>query len=91
MSCDPQTLLAQAACFQCVPAGQRELLELALLCNIMAGGGTGGGGGNAGASQDIVDPVAAPANPAITSFYVNTAIGSLWYWKIIGQVWVQII
>jgi hypothetical protein len=38
MACDPQTLLTQAGCFECLPPGQLELVKLALLCKIATGG-----------------------------------------------------
>ena len=36
-ACNPQTLLDDAACFECLPAGMRSLLDTALLCRIAQG------------------------------------------------------
>ncbi len=89
-TCDLQDLLGQAQCFQCLPAGQQQLIELVLLCNIMTGGSTGGGSG--GISSGVLDPTTAPTNPNIDNFYVNTAnlpAPSLWFWAAGGAAWTQ--
>jgi len=45
-TCNFQSLLANAACFNCLSPGQWEILELQLLCEILNAGGTGGSGSN---------------------------------------------
>ena len=87
MACDIATLLSESSCYQCLPAGQLTLLEIALLCTIMTNGaGTGGSGG---LSDGVVDPVAAPTNPAVTNLYANTVNGTLFIWPAGGAAWTQ--
>lgn len=51
MAADIPTLLGQSSCLQCIPAGQRELVGLALLNNIA--------GGSVSATVDIASLLAA--------------------------------
>lgn len=44
-SCNVNSLLADAACFNCLTPYQLGLVQAQLLCNIEAAGGGGGGGG----------------------------------------------
>jgi len=88
--CDVETLLAEASCFQCLPAGQQQLIELSLLCQIATNGG-GGGGGSDFNSDGVIDPVAAPTDPTKTNLYTNTAAGTLWIWPAGGAAWQQIV
>lgn len=49
MACDPQTIIAQANCLlSCVPPGGYGAAKLAVLCDILAKGGSGGSGGTGG-------------------------------------------
>lgn len=57
MACDPEELMAEAACFACIQPNQRALAILALLCQISEGGG---GGGSISVSDEGV-PVVNPA------------------------------
>jgi hypothetical protein len=58
MPCDPNELMAEAACFSCIQPNQRALAIVALLCQIEEGGG--GGGGSITVEDEGV-PVVAPA------------------------------
>jgi hypothetical protein len=60
MACDPEELMAEAACYACIQPNQRALAIVALLCLIEESGGGGGGG-----SVDVEDegvPVVSPAS-----------------------------
>ena len=37
MACNPTTLLAAASCFQCLTAGEQQLIRIALFCRIANG------------------------------------------------------
>jgi len=41
-TCDTSTLLADAACFVCLPQGIQQILELQLLCELLQAAGGGG-------------------------------------------------
>lgn len=78
MATDPQTLLDQASCYSCFATSQYtlELMELALLAQIVAAGGGGGGAVSCGAA----DPVAAPSGTC--GVYVNTTSGQIfWFYS----------
>jgi len=47
-TCNYQSLLNNAACFNCLSPGEQDILELQLLCEILNAGGTGGGGNTSG-------------------------------------------
>lgn len=91
-TCDFQSLLSQAcaAGLQNYSWQQLAVIEDALLCQIQAAGG--GGGGSGAISSGAIDPVAAPTNPAIDNFYVNTASAPKtgWFWPAGGGAWAQI-
>lgn len=52
---------------------------------------TGGGASTNYNLQGVVDPVAAPADPAQAWTYTNTAAGTFWIWDIIGATWTQLV
>lgn len=89
-TCDVNSLFANAQCFACLSPGEWQILELQLLCEILAAGGGGGGGG---ASGEVLfghyggnPPPSPPANPA--SAAVNYDLDSpftLWKWD--GAHW----
>lgn len=85
MACDPETLLAQAACFSCLSKQELEAIIAQLLCNLVTLGG--GGGVNSGMSN----PVLPPNNPTSSALYVNLATGSLWYWDPNQTAWYALI
>lgn len=60
-----------------------------ILQTLMGGGSSGGGVG--AVSDGAVDPVAAPTNPAIANWYVNTTSGTGWLWPAGGSAWQQIV
>lgn len=82
--------VAEAAatnCWQCID--DRWSAALYLLEQILAGGG--GGGGSGVVSSGAVDPVAAPADPAVDNWYINTVAGTGWLWPAGGAAWQQIV
>ena len=73
-TCNVQTLLANAACFECLSPGMWEIIELQLLCEILAVGGGGGGGGGGVNNFAVAGPptTQVPANNAGTYYdYTN--------------------
>jgi len=64
---------------------------LIVIAQGVAGGAISPGGGNGVVSDGVVDPVAAPANPAVTNWYTNTATGTAWLWPAGGVSWQQIV
>lgn len=56
MACDPEELMAEAACFACIQPNQRALAILALLCQISEGGGGGGSISVSDEGVPVVDP-----------------------------------
>jgi len=85
MSCDPKTLMAQAACFNCgLDAAQLGAIEISLLCQIASGGG-GGGGVTSGAAN----PSGAPTGG--NGVYYNTSNSSFWVWDSSLSQWVPLI
>lgn len=69
-TCDVQTLLTSAACFDCLSPGLKRALELQLLCEILNSGGGGGGSGTVtsvsvatanGFSGTVANPTTTPA------------------------------
>lgn len=96
MSTDANTLLAEAKCYLCLGITLAEALQLALLAQIAAGGGTGGSGVQQVYSSAAADPNVAgvvPTNTAIGNwFYQDPGAGgvlNVWYWSITNQNWVQ--
>lgn len=72
-TCNVQSLLDDASCFECLPPGLWAVLELQLLCEILAAGGGSGTSGLVG----IVDPEGSEtAEPGAT--YFNTANATFW-------------
>jgi hypothetical protein len=47
------------------------------------------GGGTDFNLQDVVDPVAAPADPTKVWTWSNTATKTFWVWNVIGATWDQ--
>ena len=75
MSCDPQTLVDEAACFSCIQPSQRQLAIIALLCQIAEHGG-GGGGGVDRVFHSAADPNGIVVGPDPGICYGDD--GSLW-------------
>lgn len=71
--CDVQALLTEASCFECLPPGLWAVLELQLLCEIVAAGGGSGSGGTVG----VVNPEGVVTADPGASYY-NTANSSFW-------------
>jgi hypothetical protein len=46
-----------------------------------------GGSGYQQVTGGVVDPVAAPVNPAVINLYVNTVSGVIWTWPAGGSAW----
>ena len=88
MDCDPDTLDEAAKCLKGVPQQSLLAMAVAILCAIENGGG---GGGSGVVSDGVVDPVAAPADPSVANWYINTAAGTAWLWPANGVAWSQII
>ncbi len=93
---DPQTLLAQANCYLCLGVSLAEALQLALLDQIAANGGSSSSGVLQTFSTSDADPNVAgvvPTNKNIANwFYQDPGAGgvlNVWYWSIINQNWVQ--
>ncbi len=75
---DPQTLLDQAKCYQCMGGpGEWQLMELALLAQIVANGGGGGGGATGSVLCGAVDPTVAPSSTC--AVYINTVSGQIFW------------
>lgn len=83
----PNEIAEASACFDCI--NNKEAAALYLLEQILAGGG--GGAGSGVVSSGAIDPVAAPADPAVDNWYINTAAGTGWLWPAGGAAWQQIV
>lgn len=81
--------LLEAACESGIASLSEEQLLIAIAEALNQGGG--GGGGSGVVSDGVSNPVAAPADPAVTNWYVNTANGTAWVWPAGGAAWVQIV
>lgn len=57
MTCDPNSLIQAANCFQCLSHQQLEMVKAYLLCQILQNGGTSTG------TQLVPYTVAPPPNP----------------------------
>jgi hypothetical protein len=88
LSCDLQTLITEGSCYTCLPPGQLAYVELALLCQIAAGGGGVAPGSTGQVMQGAADPVAAPAYPLYPAVYTNTTTGLIFTWKVSTQAWI---
>ena len=62
----PNGLMQQAACLQCLTTQQREMLEIALLCQL-TGGGTGGPGVMEVENTAALEAVGPPGGPFVDS------------------------
>lgn len=74
-TCDTATLFANSSCFTCLTPGQWQILELQLLCEIVAAGGAGGGSGilcGVGSPAGVIVPTSTCA------LYVDTSNGTLY-------------
>jgi len=78
--------LLAAACISGISSLDGQTLLVAIAEGINQGGA---GGGSGVVSDGVVDPVAAPANPAVTNWYINTATGTGWVWPAGGPAWIQ--
>ncbi len=84
--------LIEAACVSGIDCIESELTLLQIIAQGIASGGGGGGGGGSGVVSDgAIDPVAAPANPAVANWYVNTVTQTAWLWPAGGAAWQQIV
>ena len=91
VSADASTLANDARCYDCIGVTPGMIIDL--LVNLNAGGG-GGGGGGGGISSGVVDPVAAPTNPAVDNVYFNIAnVNAIteWLWPAGGAAWSQVV
>jgi len=85
----PAQLMDASRCYdQCIPQGAKLAALMYLFEN---GGGGGGGGGSGVVSSGAIDPVAAPSDPTVDNWYVNTAAGTAWLWPANGAAWQQIV
>lgn len=76
MSCDPSTLVAQAACIECgIPPGLQMPVLIYLFCQILANGTGGGGSGNP--PPGIVNPNGTVTGAPDATYY-NTANATFW-------------
>jgi hypothetical protein len=81
--------LLEAACESKVAClTNRDLLVV--IAEALAQGAAGGGGSGV-VSNGATNPVAAPSDPAVTNWYVNTANGTAWVWPAGGAAWQQIV
>jgi len=82
--CNVNDLMRDASCFTCLSPGIWQVLELQLLCNILAAGG-----GGAGSIQvyEGRDP-ALPDDPTKAALSYPTGGGSLTQWDVPSQTWV---
>ena len=94
VSADPSTLANGARCYDCIGTTPgmviKELVDLNAA--IIAGGGGPGGGG--AISSGVIDPMAAPTNPAVDNVYfnvVNLAAITMWLWPAGGAAWSQVV
>jgi hypothetical protein len=72
-----------AKCFACLGPREMQLIELQLLCEILAASSTSVGAVDCG----LVDPVVAPTNSC--TLYYRTDNGGLWMWN--GVSWIVLI
>lgn len=86
MSANQLANAAAKACLNCSDERSIWVQILYTLNQIQAGGGTGGGSGSV--LQGTIDPVAAPANPAVPALYTNLTTGVIWTWIVTSQTWV---
>ena len=91
MSATTDQLMNNARCInQCIPDGEKLAVLISVFYQLLQNGTGGGGGGGSGYQQitgGVVDPVAAPVNPAVINLYVNTASGVIWTWPAGGSAW----
>lgn len=86
-TCDPESLLAEGACLNCLTDHQLLVTLNQLYCN---GGGGGGGGGDRQVYFGNGDPngVITPDNTAIANLYYNEDVpGEMWNWSVAQQAW----
>ncbi len=78
-ACNINSLLESGKCFACLTPGELEIIELQLLCEILAAssGGLGGGGvvcGNYGGNQPTFTPSSGCGNA------IDTSNGQVWWY-----------
>lgn len=71
---DPQTLLTNAKCYLCLGVTMAEALQLAILDQIEANGGTGGANLTSGHGAPIFTPTSTVA------IYIDEDTGSQYNW-----------
>jgi hypothetical protein len=84
-TCNPNTLLASGACYQCLDEDQFQMAVLQLLCDIAASGG--GGGGSAQLLQGDGAPVDDPTNPFAPALYTDLLTGVIYTWNANTGIW----
>jgi len=73
-STDPNVLLQQAACMECIPAGAQPEVIISLLCQIVNNGGAGGSG-----APDSINYAGPPIlNPPALQNIVVDSNGQQW-------------
>ncbi len=85
-ACDVNSLARDASCFACQPPGVWPILELQLLCNILAAGG----GGSGSALQQVYigrDP-ALPDDPTKPALSFPSGGGTITQFDVLSQTWV---
>lgn len=97
--CNIQTLLNSAACFLALSTGEQEIVELQLLCEILAlaeGGIDGGGGYQQVYCSDDTSPIVGGITPDDTAisaiWYQRPSAGTgsnVWLWDTVAGAWSQ--
>lgn len=75
--CDVQTLLANAACFDCLSPGLKRVIELQLLCEILNSGGGGGTGTVTSVSVATANGISGSVATATTTPVITLTLGAI--------------
>ena len=70
--------MTDASCFACLAPGQWQMVELQLLCEILAGLGGGGSGSVAFLYTGNGTPTITPCQSV--ALYIDMDTGQLWHW-----------
>ena len=84
-TCDIQDLLDRANCFSCLTRGQLDMIQLQLVCEILANGG--GGSGTGGVYCGLDGDKAATAPTQTCAIYYATDTKNLYYWDDVLAIW----
>lgn len=79
-TCSPQDLISRASCFVCLPSGVLDIIEVQLLCEILAAG-TGVPGATGGLFVGVGSPegvVTAPPGSIYTQLTAGGAFVAQW-------------